>query len=422
MFNSTFLIFSLILLIGCVPVSHQSSTPKQNVVYDNFDYTENVGIALVYPKNLSSNSYAVINSSGSNIILNFDLLENNYRNLTLSMAHCNRNWEPSSLMAVRFLDTYNEFNTINYYFSANTLVDYTNYIFDLPAPKISGNYILTVKDENSGELILSRKLIVIVKKANVTADVNQNSNINRRQNQEIDFSITYDPKLNIVPLRDFFPVILQNHIWDTQLSKLKPNLIRADEGYVEYDFFNGENIFPAGNEYRSFDISTIEFRGMNIDLVNKTPNHIQAFVSPDRPRTDLAYSQINQDLNGQFLIRNNDFNGTNDRNEYIQVMFELKKQPVTHEEIYVFGAFNNFKKNSENMMRYDQTTGSYKANLLLKQGIFDYMYVTDNANQYETIEGNFFETRNQYEVIIYYRNPLNGYDEIIGYTSISSRN
>jgi hypothetical protein len=420
MHNYRLLLIVFLPVFGCVPVTQQTTTKSPKIIFDDYSYLNNLGLIQIHPKGQPENSIAVVKANGSNTILSFDLMENEYRSLTLSMKHCNRTWTPSPLISIRFLDIYNEFRPSNYYFSANTLLDYTNYEFDLPAPKVGGNYLLTVKDENTGELILSRKLLVIDTQTTVQSEIGQNSNINRRQNQEIDFSIKYDPRLNIVPLRDFFPIVIQNHIWDSQISGLKPNLIRVDEGYVEFDLFNGENSFPAGNEYRTFDISSLEFRGMNVELINQTPNQIQAFLSPDKPRPNLAYTQVNQDLNGQFKIKNSDLMGTKERNQYIQVFFELVQPKLPSSKVFVFGAFNGFIKNINNQMSYDETSNSYKANLQLKQGRYDYMYVTDDDNPYQSIAGNFFQVENLYEVILYYRSPLNSFDEIIGYSSILS--
>jgi len=66
--------------------------------------------------------------------------------------------------------------------------------------------------------------------------------------------------------------------------------------------------------------------------------------------------------------------------------------------------------------------------LQLKRGIYDYQYVTgevagdhiENIN-WEILEGNFWETRNEYFIFLYYKTiEKGGYDKIIGYKKIMS--
>jgi hypothetical protein len=72
--------------------------------------------------------------------------------------------------------------------------------------------------------------------------------------------------------------------------------------------------------------------------------------------------------------------------------------------------------------------GIYTVTTELKRGIYDYQYVTaiDNGNSIDNVdwyslEGNFWETSNDYYIFVYYKSLKNGgYDQIIGYTKINS--
>ena len=86
-------------------------------------------------------------------------------------------------------------------------------------------------------------------------------------------------------------------------------------------------------------------------------------------------------------------------------------------EVYVYGAFNNFSISDKNRMYYNPKNQTYTASILLKQGFYNYTFATigrDNFVNTNEINGTFYETENEYTVIIYYK-PFSGlYDRVIG--------
>jgi hypothetical protein len=76
---------------------------------------------------------------------------------------------------------------------------------------------------------------------------------------------------------------------------------------------------------------------------------------------------------------------------------------------------------------FNPEKGFYEKTLFLKQGFFNYTYVTTaeriQAGQkfsFENTEGNYWSTENSYMVLVYYRPFGARADELIGYTSLSS--
>lgn len=74
-------------------------------------------------------------------------------------------------------------------------------------------------------------------------------------------------------------------------------------------------------------------------------------------------------------------------------------------------------------MYYNEERGLYELELILKQGFYNYKYVVVD-NQGELIEGaisgNFYETENNYKVLVYYRDLGARYDRIVGYGETDS--
>ena len=141
----------------------------------------------------------------------------------------------------------------------------------------------------------------------------------------------------------------------------------------------------------------------------------------DFPRTHHAYAQV-RDLNGQYIIQNQDSGSPEVSSEYVDVNFKLKTNPVGG-SVYVVGWLNNWRKSIP--MRYDSGKMAYTSNLRLKQGWYDYMYeVKGDTLESNFFEGNHFQTENEYEIFVYYKPITFSSDLLIGYSSfvINNRN
>ncbi|MFM1914080.1 MAG: hypothetical protein RIR51_1933, partial [Bacteroidota bacterium] len=90
------------------------------------------------------------------------------------------------------------------------------------------------------------------------------------------------------------------------------------------------------------------------------------------------------------------------------------------EDIYVVGAFNDFKFEDSNKMDFDASKKLYFKDILLKQGIYNYQFKGKiNAS---LIEGNYSLTENQYEILVYLKEPGTNYDNLVGYTILRTKN
>ena len=70
-------------------------------------------------------------------------------------------------------------------------------------------------------------------------------------------------------------------------------------------------------------------------------------------------------------------------------------------------------------MVYNGVSGIYMCNLLLKQGLYDFIYyMPGNVKNPTLLEGNHFETNNEYEIIVYYKDQMMNTEVIIGYLQL----
>lgn len=146
---------------------------------------------------------------------------------------------------------------------------------------------------------------------------------------------------------------------------------------------------------------------------------VDAYLYVDKSLEKTPY-MLNSDLNGGYIIENSEGRDNLLESEYINVHFFLELEKPIPENIYIGGKLVNWNFNDANKMIYNDVSGLYMCDILLKQGLYDFGYfIPQNEDNPNLIEGNHFETRNEYEIIIYYRDQLLNTDVIVGYLNLN---
>ena len=88
--------------------------------------------------------------------------------------------------------------------------------------------------------------------------------------------------------------------------------------------------------------------------------------------------------------------------------------------------FNNYVLSDENKMELNSKTGLYEKALFIKQGFTNFQYqIADEKGTIDSqnaIDGNFYQTENQYTALIYYRENGQRYDRVVGRGIANSEN
>ncbi len=422
-------ILPFILVVSCVPATipntSKDNAPDKKLLLENYIYEQNIHTVQLYEiRDIPESSLlpaAIPLQQKFPLLLEFDDFAEQADNYYAKFIHCNANWTKSILHDLDFLDQYNEHNINDYEYSFDTRTEYVHYSFELPRVKLPGNYILMVYRNDPSDLILTKRFMVYDNKVKLHYG-NQLIGLlsMSRLNQQIEFDIEYGDYAIDNPLQNITVHIRQNQRWDNAIMDLRPSFIKPSQNLLEYRHFKAENNFRGSNEFRFFDLRSLRFFGQNVEGVNILQNSVNAQIMDDHPRTYHAYAQV-RDLNGQYLIQNQDTGTPEVSSEYIDVNFKLKSNPVGG-DVYVVGTLNNWQKDKP--MGYDSVDMAYTSKLLLKQGWYDYMYeVRGDTLESNYFEGNHFQTENQYEILVYYKPITFSSDLLIGYFSfgINSR-
>jgi len=418
-----------ILILILIFTFNISQAQQAAVLPEDHIYAEKIRTVLLYPAlDNPENPTRLISppliplQSPSPLVLEFDDMTAVYDGYRAKIMHCNADWTKSNLNDIEFTFEYNDYRITQYDQSFSTKVPYFHYRFEVPKLKLSGNYVIIVYSDRDRKPVLSRRFMVYESRINISAQARFSQGIQEQfADQQIDFSINYSGYPLIAPQTDLKVIMRKNFRWDQTRTNFKPTNVRPFDQILEYTFFNLENTFPGGNEFRYFDSRTLAARGFGIEELQREADFTKLILFPDKPRTDNGYLQLD-DLNGQYIVDQRESGRGSIEADYTPVVFTLKVAEDPDATFYVNGAFNMWLLNERNKMTYNPDTQAYEAEILIKQGVVNYDYTVVqgvSAKPDEAfIEGNYSATENDYDILVYHRPPASRADLLVGYKTV----
>ncbi|KAA6430362.1 DUF5103 domain-containing protein [Dyadobacter flavalbus] len=419
----------LLLLFCVLSCLLASFTNAQNVRLEDHIYNEQIRTVLLYPAledpenpaRLLTPAIKPLNSDAP-LVLEFDDLSGQFEGYRAKIIHCNADWSKSNLNDIEFTFEYNEYPIHSSEQSFSTKVPYFHYRLELPKLKLSGNYVVYVYAERGRKVVLSRRFMLYENRVNIDAKARFSQGIQQQfTDQQIDFNIDYKGYPLNAPQTDLKVFIRKNFRWDQIRTGFKPTNVRPFDQLLEYAFFDLENTFPGGNEFRYFDSRSLTGRGYGITEIERTDEFTRLILFPDKFRSNGSYIQID-DFNGQYVVDQRESGRGSIEADYTPVLFNLHIPEEPGTEFYVNGAFNLWQLNDRNRMTYNPATNAYEVEIMLKQGVINYDYTMvkeAGAKPDEAyIEGNYAPTENDYDILVYHRPQAGRADLLVGYRTV----
>lgn len=364
-------------------------------------------------------------SSGEKIIVSFDEIGDDWSRLQYRLIHCNADWQPSRLIESEYIDGFNFADIDDYAFSGNTFTNFVNYQFTIPSQSLrilaSGNYVVEVyPQEDPDDVILRARFQVTEDTAHVTGKATPRTDKGYNSNwQQVDLAVNTGGR-EINPYNDIIISVTQNRRPDTEVFVTHP--MRVENGKIIYEHI-WDLIFPASNEYRRFETVREDYPGMGIDRVGFEGRSYQAWLNTDSDRAEREYS-YDQTQKGRFMLDSYSSTDPDLGADYVDVHFTLDFPQLMNGDIYVNGDFTSNRFDEEYRMKFNPDTGLYTLDLPLKQGSYNYQYVAvregESKGSTALVEGNKYETQNEYNVSVYYRSPTGRADRLIGSATVYS--
>lgn len=410
---------------ACVPLTQSSSFSQENpkdIELSDRVYEPGIRTVMLHPDEGSPQANlepAVAEISNMNLVLEFDDLSGQSSSYSIRIIHCNRDWTKSTLQDLDFLSQFNSFPILQYEYSINTHIPYIHYWVTVPQVKLPGNYVVAVyRDEDKNAVVLTRRFMVYRQQVTFSRERNMvGAGSVADAFQQVNFKVNYSALDVMNPLQNLSVTMRQNFRWDNQRAAMAPSFVRESERTLEFRYFDKGNMFRGGNEFRWFDIRSLNYPGRNVARVERAQKPYEVFVAFDKPRVTEAYAQY-AEMNGQYYVTNLDVNDVAAAN-YAYVNFTLLTAPVEG-SVHVIGAFNNWSVGNDTRMTYNAARQGYTWRTLLKQGIYDYQYkLVSDEQPDDYLEGSHYQTENEYEVFVYYRPFQPNADLLVGYFRFS---
>lgn len=416
---------ALFLLVNPVPYT-LSAQEEENIRYENYVYLDNIRTVKLNVNGDPISLPMLPLNGGASFELSFDDLGPDVKTYTYAFVHCDKNWQPSPLTTMEYVDGFLNELLDDYEFSNKTLTEYTHYSLIFPNDDvvwtISGNYLLIIhEDDVDGKrLAITRRFMVVDYNSLVDIELKPVSPAmagRLKTYHEFDFMVNHEKTPIRNPEREISAVVLQNQRWDHAIMDIPPTYTRGNSIIFDYQ---GRIAFPAGKEFRFFDLRTLRTRSLGIHEIMRFGDHYEVVLDKDAKRGTLAYL-FREDLNGGFVIDNFDGYVPEVSADYADVFFALSS-PTEYDDadIFIVGAFNDWRLKDK--MVYNDAINSYVAKIPFKQGFHNYAYAFQPKGSKKTdkeslnlseLEGDWYETENEYTFLIYYHPIGSNYDQLI---------
>ncbi|MBN2893749.1 MAG: DUF5103 domain-containing protein [Bacteroidales bacterium] len=395
----------------------------QSKVFFDKTYQDSIKTVQLKPVNTQF-SYPIINlGSSERLKLSFDDLnsDNQVFSYYYTFIHCNADWTKSDLYFEDYCDGFEDNRIYEYDNSFNTLQDYVNYFVEFPNDDISfltsGNYIIMVyADGEKEDTVLTKRFSIYENLATIEGSVKvPGISAYRTTNQEVNFKVKSQIFDKFNPLQYVSITVSQNNRPDIAKVGLKPRFINGNELIFDDPF---QNSYYAGNEFRYFDVQSIRFESEKVTDIEIIDSYYSFFLVPEPERTKYFF---HKDINGSYVIQNSLGREPDNDADYVFVYFSYPREyPYPNNDVYIYGELSNWDYLPEFKMNYNKSKKVYEKAVLVKQGYYNYELKLKPESEILKIDGNYFDTENDYVIYVYLRDNLYNYDKLIGVKILSN--
>jgi len=367
-----------------------------------------------------------ISISGSKITIEFDLECTDLPNWEIFFVFCDKNWEPYENGLLRD-DIYNTEKNL-WFENIPFKSDKANYHYVNSFPNenvkfpFSGKWRYFIQDAYNSDLIFGEGKFYVVNESIIYLKTNITN--------------------QIIQGMDIVPAVF-GQVWNLQISVIVPDSLFVDKvNFIEMienkkiedpiiilKTYDNEFIYYEVDSYNSLSFFAKNIKPgsayRQVNLMDKSKyQYPKTFAHFEGVEVSNKFNPSKSDLFGGSKIM--DYKSL--YSEYLDVQFQLRTPDKYYKNIFIVGSFTNWEIYPE--YKLNEKDGIFSANVELKRGIYDYQYVVadidgnylSNINWIE-LEGNSWLTNREFYIFLFYNtDELGGYDKIIAYKKIWSRN
>ena len=375
-------------------------------------------------------SFPVITVNSNDLLqLEFDELGTKVNNYYFTYHLCNADWSRSILTTFEYIKGFQSTRIATYRNSSLATIKYVHYQATIPdrasAPTRSGNYLLKVYLNNdTSQVAFTKRFVVVNTLSQIATQVQQPFNGSLFNiGQKLQIGVQTDKRINVMSPADIKVVVLQNQNWQTSLFLDRPTIFRGT--YFEYSD-EGITGMTGAKEFRWLDLRSLRLISDRMQTLDNKGDTVRVTVKPEASRNGQAYI-LYRDLNGGYTVETYESINPFWQGDYAYTHFRYfppGNRAIAGTDMYIFGEMTNYASDTSGLMHFNPESGAYEKTLLLKQGYYNYLYVTKPVNgtvvDFSNTEGNYWGTENNYTILVYYRPFGARADECIGYSTLNS--
>ena len=362
------------------------------------------------------------------LVIEFDVQGDFTPNMNVVFRFCDKGWMPTKNVFL-LNSQYSTAYFLDFEELPLTVIDDARYHNKSVYPDdrdqvrfpFSGKWRFYITDTQDSSIVYANGKFFVVQ-----SDVDLSVRVKRDELEDktywpVDLAKTFNVTTDFYLPAEFHPSfvdkveIIDDHrlYYPIDVDRTTNTLFRYYKWDADRNFSFTARDIPAGNEFRQVDI-----------------RDYRKFVGKDfNAQLDgLEYSRFflktyNKDLNGgKIYMDYKDPYAT-----YHNVKFSIRPPEDVKGDIFLVGAFNNWKLSTSYKMA--DAGGVYSITIPLKRGIYDYQYVAadikngriENAD-WLILEGNTWSNTKEFDVFLYYNEQdKGGYERIIGYKRVISK-
>ena len=414
-----------LIILFFIALSLLEDGAVQAQVVTDSNWSDRVKTVILCRNGVELEPPVLVLGSDDRLLLRFDVLGAEQGSYRYRIRHCDSRWQVDDMEPNEYINGFEEAPIEDYSSSFTTLIDYVHYYQYIPSQYsqflLSGNYVVLVTPQEAPDSVLFTRRFCVVE-GSVKAEVTVTAPYDNRalfQQREVDVAVAenrdytgsmFPPQLNPAYLR----VVVQQNGRQDNMRELE--FSGYDRGALCYRNRKA-NLFWGGNSFRWFDISNIRTTMYNVYHIEEYGGEWFALLKPLADRSGDHYVS-DKALNGGMKVNVWDRTNKQIEADYVQVNFMLPmKYPYLNGNVYVVGDLTQWQLDEKSRMEWQPEKRMYQLRLQLKQGYYAYQLLFVPTGEREgltaTLEGDHYETPNDYTVYVYYRAPTERYDRLV---------
>ncbi len=353
---------------------------------------------------------------GAPLTLEFDLMEESGRPLSVYFYHADRTWK-RDLVPAEYLTSFQRDNLLDYTLSRGTDVPYVHYTYQFPNEdigfRLSGNYVVRVTEQGrEDEVLFERPFFVTEQAGPLELDLR-------------DLVVSGQMQPSLLPTARFTPPgDLQGQPFDYTVCFVRdadfnaprcsdrPQL--AGQPLLSFDLPPSEAFAPSAADY-FLDLSALRIGGEieAVDYAAGEPPRV--ILEPDY--ANFAGAGFDSLLYGQPVVDAavRDVPDPDVSAEYASVQFSFvpPEEQALGGGVLLLGSFGSGPTTPADTLRWVAERARYEGEALIKQGKYEYRYASPDPRLRRVLERALPRAGSGYLAFVYYDDLSQGTDRLL---------